>query len=136
MFRSNPCDDITSDLPWRVDPNVELQRSGNRLTATFFEYGVVLTVDARNYGSFCWVDFRILVPRTYRSITQGFLGNLDGNRDNEFHTRQSTNPVPNVSRESEIRGHLDRHCKSIICIIIIIINYAVNGKIITAILYT
>lgn len=87
--------------------NVELTRTDRDLVASFFESGVALIMS--NYGSH--LNFRVYVPRTYENRTQGFLGNLDESPDNEFHTREDSNPVPNINTDQQIYPHLEDHCK-------------------------
>ena len=106
--------DITSNLqigqPWRNLPErtVELTRTDQfNLLVSFFESGIALKVTM--YQSH--LNFRAFVPDTYKDRTQGFLGNLDGDRDNEFHTRENTNPLPNIATDQQIFPHLEEHCK-------------------------
>ena len=105
--------DITNELeigqPWHsADGNAELTRlDGVNLLVSYFESGIALTVTM--YGSY--LNFRAFVPDTYKDRTQGFLGNLDGNPNNEFHTRENTNPIPNINTDQQIFPHLEAHCE-------------------------
>lgn len=107
--------DITDKLqigrPWiDASSNVQLTRQyGIRLEAVFFGTGIFLQVDMRS----SWVNFRVYVPHRYKDRTQGFLGNLDGNATNEFHTKENTSPRPDISSYREICEHLEEHCEYI-----------------------
>lgn len=63
------------------------------------------------HGSY--MDFEVYVPVKYRDRTQGFLGNLDGSPDNEFHKKENTDPLLNIVNERQIFDHLDSECKTL-----------------------
>ena len=100
------------------DPNgnVELRKIyTNVLLVLFYESGIALQLlFLEGHGS-QWINFDVRVPPTYNNRTQGFLGNLDGDWTNEFHTRESLTPVTfNGNGESEVRqidSHLNSHCE-------------------------
>ena len=92
-----------------MNDNVELSRSGNRLTATFFESGVILTAFAHSSGTFQWIDFTISVPTTFGARTLGFLGTIDGDRNNEFTQRDGL--IVRVNDGRAISQHLETVCK-------------------------
>lgn len=93
----------------RVDNAAELTRINSwRLVISFYESGIALILDDV-FDLF--ITFIAYVPRTYEDRTQGFLGNLDGNFDNEFHTRDNTNPIPNTGTDRLIYLHLEEHCE-------------------------
>jgi hypothetical protein len=75
------------------------------LDVLFFESGIRLRLSGNRYEAF--------VPRNDGRTTQGFMGNLDAEINNEFHTRENTNPV-NIDHTSdrEIYSHLQDNCKS------------------------
>ena len=111
---SNQSEDITSQLQigqtWRdATGNAELTRRNSvTLDVAFLESSVALEIS--NHGTY--LNFRVFVPKIYIERTQGFLGNNDGNRNNEFHTRQNTNPIPNINTDQQIFPHLETHCES------------------------
>ena len=74
---------------------------------SFIESSVALNV----FDGGSHLNFRVFVPRTYVGRTQGFLGNNDGIPDNEFHTRQNTVSIPNISTDQQIFPHLETHCE-------------------------
>ena len=76
-----------------------LKRNGRRLTATFFESGVVLIATANPRGSEYYINFRMRVPPSFSGRTRGFMGNFDGNSRNDFYRRGSTIPLPNFISE-------------------------------------
>lgn len=104
--------DITSQLeinrPWNDrEKNAELIRKNSyRLEASFFESGIFLEIDM--YSTH--LNFRAYVPDSYTGRTQGFLGNLDSNPNNEFHLRDNT-IIPNINSDREIFPHLEEHCE-------------------------
>ena len=108
--------DITNNLqvgqPWRDSTgNAELtRRNSYDLDVSFFESGIALRISMYRTH----LNFRAFVPDTYRDRTQGFLGNLDSNPNNEFHTRENTNPIPNLVTDQQIFPHLDNHCELLI----------------------
>lgn len=101
--------DITNQLligqPWHDSTgNAELTRTdSHNLVVSFFESGIKLELTG-------WGSFRAFVPRTYENRIQGFLGNLDRNLDNEFHTRE--NAIVHLNNNHEIFPHLQAQCKS------------------------
>ena len=105
---------------WR-DPNgnVELRRMhSNGLLVLFYESGIALYIWFNERSdNLQWINFNVLVPTTYKNRTQGFLGNLDGDWTNEFHTRESLAPVTfdtdGESEEQQIHSHLNSHCELI-----------------------
>ena len=111
---SNISEDITNRLhigrKWKdATGNAELTRTdGRNLEVSFLESHISLTVT--DGGSY--LNFRMFLPRTYAGRTQGFLGNFDGDQNNEFHTRQNTDPIPNINTDQQIFPHLETHCKS------------------------
>ena len=98
--------DITSELeigqPWPrngVPDNVVITRLDQRqIEVLFFESGIRLTISM--YTSY--MNFHAFVPDTFKLKTEGFLGDLDGNPNNEFGT---------ITNERQIYDHLETKCK-------------------------
>ena len=85
----------------------------NRFIVSFFKSGIRLLIDVqiRLYGT--WINFYVYVPRTYEHRTLGFLGNIDGDRLNDFRTRNNaviSIPFGN-SFYDVVFDHLEEHCK-------------------------
>ena len=59
------------------------------LTIAFYDSGVILVACVYQRGSEHYINFRIQVPQSYSGRTQGFLGNFDSVRTNEFYERGS-----------------------------------------------
>lgn len=84
-----------------------LRRNGNRLTASFFESGVVLIATAHPHGEEYYINFQIRVPQLeFAERTRGFLGNLDDDQTNDLYRRGSTNPLPNTISERDLKDQL------------------------------
>ena len=97
--RPGPVTDITSNLvdgeTW-IDETFEALfiKQGRQLTAAFFESGIVFRATVNQYRSEYYMNFNVQVPRsTFQGQTQGFLGNFDGNRTNEFYRKGETTPI-------------------------------------------
>ena len=95
VFQTAPTDsrrEITGELAQGV-PRYDdltlsmLMRQGNILKAAFYESGVALTAYLRISGSRHWINWNVQVPHTYDNQTQGLLGNLDGDPNNDFRLR-------------------------------------------------
>ena len=71
-----------------------LVKDRQRLTAAFFESGIVFTATVNQYRSEYYMNFVVQVPKArFQGRTQGFLGNLDGDQTNEFYRRGETNSI-------------------------------------------
>jgi hypothetical protein len=97
--KPGPVVDITAELVegqlW-YDEMLEavLVKDRRRLTAAFFESGIVFTATIHLYRSEYYMNFVVQVPKSrFRGRTQGFLGNLDSDRTNEFYRRGETIPI-------------------------------------------
>ena len=111
--------DITDELemgkPWLDSTkNAQLTRINRyQLEILFIESGIALEV----WMYSTHLNFWAYVPDTYRDRVQGFLGNMDENRNNEFHTRENTNPLQNINTDQEIYPHLENHCELFIIVL-------------------
>ena len=83
-----------------------LIRNGNKLTAAFYESGIVL--EANGYSNS--ISWTVRVPRKFESRTEGILGFLDGNQDNDFRLRNGTQ-LPGTISEREIYDLYINSCK-------------------------
>lgn len=97
--RPGPVVDITAELVdgqlW-YDETLEatLVKDRQRLTAAFFESGIVFTATVNQYISEYYMNFMVQVPRSrFQNRTQGFLGNLDSDPTNEFYRRGESTPI-------------------------------------------
>ena len=107
--RPGPIVDITAELVegqlW-YDETLEavLVKDRQRLTAALFESGIVFTATVNQYRSEYYMNFVVQVPKSrFQRRTQGFLGNLDSDRINEFYRRGETIPIAdNNLRDREL----------------------------------
>ena len=97
--RPGPVVDITDELvegQLLFDRTLEavLVKDRQRLTAAFFESGIVFTATVNQYRSEYYMNFVVQAPKArFQGRTQGFLGNLDGDQTNEFYRRGETNSI-------------------------------------------
>ena len=94
-----------------------LIRNGNKLTAAFYESGIVL--DATVYGpSISWT---IRVPRTFEGRTEGLLGIFDGNPNNDFIRRDGVQ-LPGSTSQRDLYNHYVVSCKTNVILYIIVVT--------------
>lgn len=124
IYQTRPLDaqseiTLTVGQTW-YDPDVRMKlvrTRSNELLAAFFDVGAQLQLT--NHGSY--VNYRITIPTMYQGRTQGFLGNFDGNSRNEFHDRESLDPLPititsnrqSPAEHQTVLNHFNTHCKFI-----------------------
>ena len=94
---------MQSGPPWyHSSGEVVLSRTGNELTATFFQSGIAVVAEVNPYRNEYYMNFRIQVPLSYSRRTQGMLGNLDDDPTNDFYRRGETEHLPNSISEREL----------------------------------
>ena len=59
------------------------------LTVAFYDSGVLLVACVYKRGLEHYINFRIHVPQSYSGRLQGFFGNYDSKKENEFHVRDN-----------------------------------------------
>ena len=102
MFKTKPgthveiTDEVQNGKLWfDSTEEVILLREQNKLTASFFKSGIVLSVRINRIWGDYYMDFEIKVPTTFYGKTRGLLGILDGNKTNDLHVRrQPFLPLP------------------------------------------
>ena len=108
-------DELHNEQPWFDYTNevMLLKKYDRQLTASFFKSGIVLIANVYIRGNEYYMNFQIQVPRIFARRTRGFLGNLDGNRDNDLYRRGETTPLPYLS-DRMLLGHLNTcKCQSV-----------------------
>lgn len=100
--KPEPEREITAELQdgqaWKVGPGeAMLIRNGNELRAAFYESGATFLgrVFALSNNEY-YMNFEVRVPQSFSGRTRALLGNLDGNPNNEFFSRNGTvyTPLP------------------------------------------
>ena len=105
--RPEPGVEITNQLvdgqPW-VDATGDavLTKSGNSLSVAYYKSGITLSGQVNHRGGEYQMNFQVRVPRTFSGRTRGFLGNLDGDRGNDFYAKGATEPLPNSISERDL----------------------------------
>ena len=96
----------------RYDENTQsvLIRNGNSLTAAFYESGIVLIANVSPWGPAWYMNWNIKVPFTFERRTEGLLGLLDGNRDNDFIRRDGFQLPGNIDQRN-LYNHYVNSCK-------------------------
>jgi hypothetical protein len=104
--------DLSEDEVWLdAEKKSSLTKTGNQLTAAFFESGVVLNARVNHYRNQYYINFRLLIPKLeFSRRTRGLLGTLDDDRTNDLYRRNADNPLPNTISEREIFEHF-KTCK-------------------------
>ena len=94
---------LVNGQPWYDEEGrAVLIRSGNQLTASFFDSGIALIAHVYPFGGEYYMNFQLQVPLSYSGRTQGMLGNLDGDPTNDFYRRGETIPLPNSISERDL----------------------------------
>lgn len=115
MFQTAPTqsrreitDELQNGVP-RYDDLTQsmLLRQGNTLTAAFYESGISLYAYLRISGSRHWINWNIQVPHTYDERTQGLLGFLDGDPNNDFRLRDGVQLSGGISHQELYNQYVD-----------------------------
>lgn len=95
----------------KINNSVQLRRiSSTTLLVLFIESEIILEIDDRNSH----LNFRVYAPSKYQGRTQGFLGNYDGDANNEFHSRANVIfPNANLATDKDIFPWLQNDCKKL-----------------------
>lgn len=108
MYQTAPIQsqrEITSELEDAVPKydginKSELLKNGNRLTAIFYESGIVLTLRRRQHHFWRnWLSWNVRVPSRFKGQTRGLCGLFDGNRNNDFITREGVQLQNSISHK-------------------------------------
>ena len=118
VWQTNPGNpvEVTEDLKdgevWLDSTRISsLRKDENRLTAAFFDSGVVVIATVHPHQNQYYIDFRIQISSVkFSGRTKGFVGNLDGDSTNEFYRRGSTTPLSNSIGDRQLLEHL-KTCK-------------------------
>ena len=100
--------DLTEGQVWLDSTRKSsLRRNGNKLTAAFFETGIVLVIRRQRFEQNYFLNFEIYIPKDEFSMkTRGLLGNLDRDPTNDLKRRNSQTPLPNELNDRQLYDHL------------------------------
>ncbi len=62
-------------------------KKNNVLYVSHYKSGVNFMATVNRYGGGYYINYEMKIPNIHRLKTRGFMGNLDGNKENEFFRR-------------------------------------------------